>query len=97
MTDGHVPDRARGRPKESPGWLIFDGCLSGRESGDWDSERRTGDVIEVGPMEEANRARVASVLTTDTDLEVVFYAAPKLDCHFDKLANSGLVERLERV
>ena len=48
-------------------------------------------------MAEVDGRRIATMFTADTNLEFVFGAAAFLDPHVNQLADTGLVERLERV
>ena len=56
----------------------LDGGASRFESGDRDSERGAGDVIESCVVEEVDGVRVTPVLATDADLQARVGCAPSL-------------------
>src|SRR5205823_449327 len=65
--------------------------------GDRYAERRARHVVEPEPIAEGNRARLAAVLTADTDLQCRLDAPPALDRDPHQLADAVLVEHLERI
>lgn len=66
--------QSRGKHLPAPtfveGLLIQDRYATGLQTGNGNAERRTGNVIQSDPVEEVDRVRIASVLTTDTKLQI---------------------------
>src|SRR5690606_40471174 len=72
-----------------------------RFSRDWSSDVCSSDlaahVVEADLVAEVNACRVAAMLAADAELELAVHRAALLDRHGDELADTGGVERLERV
>src|SRR5262249_14164507 len=89
------PDRlAAGRDRFDPGFLQR--RLGRSEARERDAVRRARDVLEAELVAEADRLRLAAVLSADTHLDVL-HAAAALDGDAHELADAALVDRLERV
>src|SRR5258708_3316823 len=93
----------------SVGWLrrerlSFDSGRGGFKSGmgcgeacDWDPVGRTGDVIEADLVTEFHGARLTTMLTADSDLQVWTDAPTGCYGKSNQLANAVPVENLERI
>src|SRR5262249_39652830 len=74
-----------------------EGRVRGGETGERHAVRRARHVVETHFVAEADRRRVATVLTADPELHVGPRRASPLDGQADELADTTRVERLERV
>src|SRR6185437_3175393 len=91
----------------SAGWLCrvrlgrglvgFESGMGCCEAGDWNAVGRAGDVIEADRMAEFHGARLATVLTTDTDLELRTDLATGRYGESNQFSNPVLVQDLERI
>ena len=77
--------------------LAVQGRLSGGEAGDGDSEGGAAYVIEADLVAEGDRGRVAAVLAADAALQAAARLAAFGYGHFNELANSSRIERLEGI
>src|SRR4051812_45884115 len=59
--------------------------------------RRAGDIVEPDPVAERDRARLAAVLAADPELDLLFRTTAALDRDPHQVADSVLVQHLERV
>ena len=57
--------------------------------------RRAANVVKANIVEELNGGWVAAVFSADAELKVFLRAAPFLNADFDKLANTGRIDRCE--
>src|SRR5258708_4892732 len=97
---GSLPDsHARGRYYRSglAGRGFSGRRLRGRKPGDRHPERRARDIVEPDLMAERDRARIATMLAADADLEVAAGRASALDADPDELADAFAVDRHERI
>src|SRR5690606_17885386 len=76
---------------------LGDRRLSRREPRDWHPEGAAAHVVEADLVAEVDARRVAAVLAADAELELAVHRAALLDRHGYELADTGGVERLERV
>src|SRR4029077_2915792 len=72
--------------------VLAERSLGRREAGDWDAERRAGDVVERELVAEGDRGRVAAVLAADADLELVARLPATLDADAHQLADALAVD-----
>src|SRR4051794_25552999 len=72
------------------------GGSAGFETGHRDAERRAGDVVEAGFVEEVDAVGVAAVLATDAELEIRLGGAAAVDAGTDQRTDTFPVDRLER-
>src|SRR5262245_22106851 len=77
--------------------LFLQRGLGGGEAGDRHAVRRAADVVEPQAVAERHRVRLAAVLAADAELEVVLDRAAPLDRDPHQVADTALVEGLERV
>mmetsp|Transcript_30325 Transcript_30325/g.65592 ORF Transcript_30325/g.65592 Transcript_30325/m.65592 type:complete len:414 (-) Transcript_30325:1552-2793(-) len=77
--------------------LGFDGGAGGGEARDGHAERRAGDVVESGVVEEADALGVAAMLTADANVQRGVGRLAPLHRQLDELADAALVERGEAV
>src|SRR5262249_16302752 len=71
--------------------------LGSSESCNPHSERRAEDVVETDLVTEGDRGRIATVLPTNTDLELVARLAAALGADLHQLTHALAVDRHERV
>src|SRR5579859_3896505 len=71
--------------------------LRGGETGERDAERRAGHVVEPDAVAERDRVRLAAVLAADAELEILLRTSPPRDGDPHQVADTALVEHLERV
>ena len=64
-------------------YRLFHCRLGGGESGDGDSERRAGDVVQSGAVAEVNAVGVAAVFAADADLQFFSGLSAELGPHLD--------------
>src|ERR1044072_403611 len=76
--------------------LLLQRGLRGGEARDRDAVGRAADVVEAEAGAERDRVRLAPVPPAEAELEVVLAAAATLDCDPHQVADTALVERLER-
>ena len=72
-------------------------CLSRCKACNWNSERRTGNIVETSTLAECNCLWISTMLTTDTHLHIWSHTASKTNCHLQKLTYSIEVDCCERI
>jgi hypothetical protein len=77
--------------------LLFNSSLGGGEAGDGHAEWRAACVVHANLGAELNRARLTTMLTTDTATEIWTNLTTLLNSELDETAYTSLVENLEWV
>src|SRR5262245_7117854 len=71
--------------------------LCGRETRQRNPVRRAAHIVEPDPVAEFDRTRLATVLAADTEVDLGLRSSSPLDRDPHQVADTLLVERLERV
>ena len=75
----------------------LDGCLCSSKAGDGNTVGRAGDVVQTNIVAELNAGGVAAVLAADAQTQVRVGGAAVSSSHLDQLADTNLIQMLERI